>query len=1034
MANLKGSRTSVYAASFTDDYSRMLAKDPDRYPRTTIMGTAPSILANRLSWYFDLVGPSVHVDTACSSSLVALDLACQSLRNGDASMALVVGTNMILGPEASVLLSNGDFLSPDGRCYSFDDRANGYARGEAIVSMVVKPIRDAVRDGDMIRAVIRATGSNQDGRTPVISQPSAQRQVDLMRHVYQKAGLDLTPVRYVEAHGTGTRVGDPIEMEALGRVFGPYRSAAEPLYVGSVKANIGHCEGSAGLAGVLKAILVLERGIIPPNALFQRLNPDIDAERYHLAVPVESTVWPNQGLRRVSVNSFGFGGTNAHAVLDDAFHYLKASGLEGNHRTVSFPTSLGVGKPSTNGSGCGRTNGVGGQLTNGHHDSSQAINGASGKVHDESIEALPLDYRLLIFSAPDEKSLRRVVQGYKPYYKEHIQGSSSGLSQLAFTLAARRTHHLWRTCAVVGNAGTTPVAGAGDAGDGGDAAGLVVGKLTRASSTDRKLVFVFTGQGAQYSRMGLGLLCYPVFRQTLDEVDKALGQLGCKWRVVDQIRCESTIHLPEYSQPLCTALQIALVELLRSLGVVPRVAIGHSSGEIAAAYTTGALSLASACKVAYFRGQLAGQARRTATKKSAMASVNLAAEQIPRYLQQMGPEVSCSVTVACINSPANSTLSGPQDAIQAVQRQLDQDGIFARILDIGVAYHSPAMQSVAKEYLELMNQLEPRTTSDADTMPPAMFSSVTGGQVANKLLLNPQYWVDNLVSPVRFSEALCSASSSVGDAVLDLVEVGPHSALRRPIQETLMAVGSGGGPEDVNTRYGSALVKGKNACDTIQETVGRLFCGGHPVSVQAANQQQQQNPLTAGGQHRPLAFRNDCPPFPFDHSQGYWAEPRLSRDFRLREPVPRSSLGARYQHWNPLEPTWRQLMCVEAMPWVKDHEVRQFEKFRSHVAKFPRQVEKLGNGPSIQLLTPAAPATSMLGHGQGPLPRGGNARHGARGSKADVPQGQETVWHPHQRSQIRKRDSIARKVGREHRGFYANSADKPGFRKAECAV
>lgn len=228
---LKGSRTAVFAASMSDDYNRMHIKDPESIARGTITGTALSLLANRVSWYFDLTGPSVHVDTACSGSLVALDMACQSLYSGDASMALALGANLILGPEGSIMLHNGKYLSADSVSYGFDHRANGYARGEGIVGLVIKPLSDAVRDGDMIRAVIRATASNQDGRTPIMTQPSADAQEQLMRHAYKKAGLGLEATRFVEAHGTGTSVGDPTEMKAIGRVFRPHRSAEEPIYV-----------------------------------------------------------------------------------------------------------------------------------------------------------------------------------------------------------------------------------------------------------------------------------------------------------------------------------------------------------------------------------------------------------------------------------------------------------------------------------------------------------------------------------------------------------------------------------------------------------------------------------------------------------------------------------------------------------------------------------------------------------------------------------------------------------------------------------
>jgi acyl transferase domain-containing protein len=231
LESFRGSLTGVFAASMSDDYHRMITKDPESITNSTITGIALSLLANRVSWHFNLLGPSIHIDTACSSSMVALDMACQSLRVGDCSMALVAGVNMILGPEFSVMLANGNYLSPDSLCYSFDSRANGYARGEGVVAMVIKPLSNAVRDGDMIRAVIRSTGSNQDGRTPIMTQPSADSQEQLIRHVYEKAKLGFESTRFVEAHGTGTAVGDPIEMKAIGRVFRSHRSAEEPLYV-----------------------------------------------------------------------------------------------------------------------------------------------------------------------------------------------------------------------------------------------------------------------------------------------------------------------------------------------------------------------------------------------------------------------------------------------------------------------------------------------------------------------------------------------------------------------------------------------------------------------------------------------------------------------------------------------------------------------------------------------------------------------------------------------------------------------------------
>lgn len=231
MDDLKGSRTAVFAATMTEDYSQILAKDPDNMPATSLTGAVISILPNRISWYYDLRGPSVHVDTACSGSMVALDLACQSILTGRSSAALVTGVNIILTPESSILMSDLGFLSPDGLSYSFDHRANGYARGEGVISLVLKSVGDAIRDGNVIRSVIRSTGTNQDGKSPVITQPAAESQEALIREVYSRAGLDLSSTRYFEAHGTGTPIGDPTEISAIGKVFGSVRTPLEPLYV-----------------------------------------------------------------------------------------------------------------------------------------------------------------------------------------------------------------------------------------------------------------------------------------------------------------------------------------------------------------------------------------------------------------------------------------------------------------------------------------------------------------------------------------------------------------------------------------------------------------------------------------------------------------------------------------------------------------------------------------------------------------------------------------------------------------------------------
>ncbi|UKZ46287.1 Type I Iterative PKS [Trichoderma virens] len=913
---LRGSQTAVFHASMLEDYTRLMIMDPDNIERTTITGgTVPCMVPNRISWYFDLRGPSIHVNTACSSGLVAVDMACKTLRSGDASCALVTGANLLLDPTLFHLLSNQNFLSPDSLSYSFDQRANGYARGEGVIAVVLKSVAAAVRDGDMIRAVIRASGSNQDGHTPVITQPSQQAQQDLIQHVYQKANLSLADTRYVEAHGTGTPVGDPIEARAIGRVFRKYRSQKEPLYIGSVKSNIGHLEGASGLAGLLKVILSLEKGVIPPNALFEKINPAIDADFWNLSIPTASIFWPGQGVRRASVNSFGFGGSNTHVVIDDALHYLRERNLPGNHCTIAFPENMSgelVSPPLT------IIDGPVEDFPNSDEEFSNSDSSVIGSEETESTiaasqastaEALP---KLLVWTAADEQAAKRSLRDYELYYNEKIAGNRTKLDRLAYTLAARRTHMLWRSFSLVRD----------DAEKQDCTGGLDPVKPMR-SSTDATLAFVFTGQGAQYVGMGWDLVQYPVFADTLQKIDKIYESLGCSWSIFDELRSSKNIDLPEYSQPLSTAVQIALLELLASFGITPKAVVGHSSGEIAAAYAIGALSLESACKVSYFRGQLAGKLRAAnVSSPGAMMSINITDTDVSGYISAIGTEAN-AVCVACINSPLNCTLSGPEAAIDAIKARADKDGIFSQKLKTGVAYHSQAMEAIADEYLALMGSLEGASLPDLKVMSNIpMVSSVSGKIVRPSALVKGQYWVNNMVSPVRFADAvqlLTQEPSKVKIGlkdITDLVEIGPHPALRRVAQDTIRQAGN----KKQLIRYNAALQRSHSPVQTTLELVGQLFCQGHKVSITALNQNLK--PVTKSDEFKENpGFLIDTPEYPFDRSHKYWTESRISRDYRLRGTVKGDMLGARASDWNPLAPRWRKFLTVESIPWTGHHKV-----------------------------------------------------------------------------------------------------------------
>ncbi|KAI1087949.1 putative polyketide synthase [Rostrohypoxylon terebratum] len=859
MHNLRGSRTAVFAGLMTDDYTLMTTRDIDESPRQAATGLSPPIIPNRISWYFGMHGPSVAVQTACSSGLVAVDMACHAMARGDTDMALVIGTSALLSPDLPVLLSNMNFLSRDSRCYSFDARANGYARGEGVVALVIKPLAGALESGDMIRGVIRGTGQNQDGRTPTLTQPSSTAQEALIRQVYARAGLGFADTRYFEAHGTGTPTGDPIEMTGIGRVFRKHRSPEEPLYVGSIKANVGHLEGASGLAGLLKSILVLEKGIIPRNALFEKMNPDIDAEFYNVQVPTENIPWPSSGLRRISVSSYGFGGANAHAILDDAYHYLESRGLGGFHHCAESDS----------------------------HSHSTHTNGVIETAKDQSGPTL------LVWSANDAGAVQRLLDRYREYFSTNIAHNARNIQRLAYTLAVQRSLMAWRSFAVVDTA-------TGE---------LSTAEATRASS-GLGLAFVFTGQGAQYCDMGLELLRYPVFEESLKLSDAFLTSFGCKWSVFDEIRNPEGINRPESSQPLTTVLQIALVQLLRSLGVVPAAVLGHSSGEIAAAYTTGALSHESACRVSYWRGQLAGKLRGT-SHDGAMMSVNLTESQVPGFLEKTGVEKHV-IHTACINSPTNVTLSGPSDVLDVIMEHLTDEHIFAQKLTTGVAYHSPAMQAVSAEYIERVGALSPGAATGVP-----MLSSVTSQLATLKSLLTPQYWAGNLVSPVRFSDAVqCLTGTGNAlplppgiDSITDILEVGPHSALRRPIRDTLASLSGGSGS---TIRYHCTMNRVQSPAWTMASLMGTLYCHGYPVSIATANKHD-------GAAKQP--FLVDCPPYPFDRSRRYWLESRVNKDLRLRPHSQGHLLGRRSNHWNALQPTWRNWLSVEKMPWLADHVV-----------------------------------------------------------------------------------------------------------------
>jgi acyl transferase domain-containing protein/acyl carrier protein len=547
---LSGSRTGVFVGIFTEDakISYLRGSNRDLIGSHTGTGTSMTMAANRLSYWFDLRGPSLALDTACSSSMVAVHLACQSLWNGESTLALAGGANAMFQPEFTIAESRAGMLSPDGRCKTFDSRANGYVRGEGAGMVVLKKLSDALRDGDAVYAVIRGTASNQDGRTPGITVPSGEAQKQLAREALALAGIAPEQVRYIEAHGTGTPVGDPIEAKALGEVFSAGRPPGEKCLVGSVKTNIGHLEAAAGVAGLIKAALVLKNKQVPPHLHLLQPNPNIDFEALKLRVAQRLEPLPEgEGPAIAAVNSFGFGGTNAHAVLQEA------------PAVAARPPTQVAARPA-----------------------------------------------LMPLSARSGESLRRLAVAYRELAErsERDPEGSPRLIELAGAAAHRRSHHGHRLAVVAGSYRELADS-LGAFVDNVERAGVIAGQASSRTKVD--VAFVYTGMGPQWWAMGRALLASePVFREAMERVD-AILRPWTGWSLVAELSAEeasSRMGETQISQPANFGIQVALTELLRSWGLTPSAIVGHSAGEAAAFWAAGAYTLEQACLVIYTRSRL----------------------------------------------------------------------------------------------------------------------------------------------------------------------------------------------------------------------------------------------------------------------------------------------------------------------------------------------------------------------------------------------------------------------------------------------
>ncbi|KAH6673321.1 polyketide synthase [Halenospora varia] len=892
--SLSKSNTSVFVGLMCEDYSIHLRRDPDITPIYTATGIARSIISNRISYFFDWHGPSVTIDTACSSSLVAVHQAVQSLRTGECGVAVAAGANLILAPELYIAESKLKMLSPESRSRMWDADANGYARGEGIASIILKRLSDAIRDGDHIECVIRETGVNQDGRTKGITMPSASAQTSLISDTYTKSGLDLNnplnKCQYFEAHGTGTPAGDPQEAEAISKAFfGPEGKSSDHndiLYVGSVKTVIGHTEGTAGLAGLLKASLAIQHGIIPPNMHFQQLSSSVAPFYNNLQIPCTPTLWPElaEGQpRRASVNSFGFGGTNAHAILES---------YESSHGSISTDPSASLG----------------------------AV------------------YTPFIFSAASDRSLSLTLEKFASF----LTDDAVDLRALSYALTRRSNFALRTSVSASSVEGLrTAIAAKLEATSKKGDASLGVRSIAGRPS----ILGVFTGQGAQWATMGKRLIQGSEFvRRMIKDFDDVLARLPetdrPEWSIKEELFAEPTksrLSEAALSQPLCTAIQIVLVELLRAAGVSFNAVVGHSSGEIAAAFTAGFITAHDALKIAYYRGLYAKLAGNTNGMKGSMLAVGTSLEDATEVCEL--PDFEGRISVAATNSPSSVTLSGDSDAIQEVKIIFEEEKKFARLLKVDTAYHSHHMLPCSAPYTQSLAACDITVNQEGGSSC-AWFSSVHEGKlmVASDDLKG-NYWKDNMVNPVMFAQAVRSAVT-YGEQNYDIaLEVGPHPALQGPALQTIQDVFSQPIP------YSGLLSRGKDDIDSVSNALGFLWIYGGESAVDFNAYDR-----VVSGAPTPSLPKN-LPSYAWDHNREYWVDSRASKVFRSRSAPIHELLGTRCVD-TAEEFCWRNNLRQKEISWLSGHALQGQTVFpaAAYISTVLEAVKVIADSQEVQLI------------------------------------------------------------------------------------
>ncbi|BDD06935.1 SDR family NAD(P)-dependent oxidoreductase [Aureibacter tunicatorum] len=709
LEDMKGSKTSVFMGVFMNDYWDIQAssEQKDKISAHVPMGVSLTSIANRLSYVYDLKGPSVTLDTACSSSLVGVHLACNSIWNGEAEQALAGGVNLILRPESSIMMSKGNFLCPDGYCKPFSSKANGYVRSEGAGVVLLMPLSKAIENGYNIYATIKGSAVNSDGYTEDgFTVPSPDSQAVMLNDACEAAGVSPLDVQYVEAHGTGTPVGDPIETKAFSMVFGKERAKNDPLIIGSVKSNIGHLEAAAGIAGLIKASLCVKNKQIPQILHFDNPNPNIPFSDYNLKVADRLLDFPHQDKKLlVGVNSFGAGGTNAHVVLEEFIPEVKDSNTLNNIKDVSIFSISG--------------------------QTAQALNA-------------------------------NILQ-----YIDFIESSELSLEEICKSTLKHRSNLNHKFAASVRN--KTELIDALNAYlEGENRPGIIAQQ--EVSDFIPKVGFIYSGQGPQWFAMGRQLIENDEkFKNIILKIESYFSEIA-NWSLLEEMlksEEDSKISDTRIAQPAIMAIQIALTELWKRNGIMPEGVVGHSIGEVAAAYASGSLTLKQAVQVIYHRSR--GQNK--ASGKGKMLAVGKDLEFCLEAIKGHEDRVS----IGAINGPEMITLSGDTEPLEEIAAKLDKQDIFHRFLRVTVPFHSHHMEELKDELIDSLSDLIPAKA----TLP--LYSTVTGKLENGKHLIS-EYWYANVREAVYFSQAL---EEMIKDGFNTFIEIAPHPVLAAGAEQLL---------------------------------------------------------------------------------------------------------------------------------------------------------------------------------------------------------------------------------------------------------